>query len=324
MPHTSHRSVVIYNPVKTDVDHLKQRVNEAAAKFDWGEVDWVETTEDSPGEAQAREAAEAGAEMVIACGGDGTVRSVATGLNGTSAALGIFPEGTGNLLARNLGLPLDLDRAVEAAYRGKDRTIDFCHADITRPDGSEERLHFAVMAGVGLDAQMIVNTDDDLKKRFGVLAYAVAVVKSLGGGNRLKVTHRTDDSDEQRTSAHSIIVGNCGELVGTIKLIPDAEPDDGILDTVIMRPKDLLGWVQIAGLIVGQMVSKAVAKATGRSDRARGQRKASNTLRYMTGETFHATLSRPEEFEVDGDTVGEVTSFTVGLENLALKVRVPE
>lgn len=324
MPNTAPRSVVIYNPVKIDVEKLQERVDNAIDQYGWGEVDWVETTEEEPGETQAREAAHNGADMVIACGGDGTVRSVATGLRGTSAALGIFPEGTGNLLARNLGLPLDLDQAVKAAYGGRERTIDFCQADVVRPDGSEESIHFAVMAGVGVDAQMIVNTDDDLKKRFGILAYAIAIVKSLGGGNRLKVTHELDNEGPKRTSAHSVIVGNCGELIGPIQLIPDAEPDDGILDMVIMRPKDLLGWGQIFGSIALQIVTKAIAKARGRSHRTTGQRKDLKTLCYMTGETFRAKLSRPEVFEVDGDTVGEVTEFKVSLENLALKVRVSE
>lgn len=318
------RSVVIYNPVKIDVAKLHELVDTAVRTHGWGQVNWVETTEEEPGETQARQAAHDGAELVLACGGDGTVRAVATGLRGTEASLGIVPVGTGNLLARNLGLPLEPERAVEAAYAGTDRTIDFCQADVVRPDGAKETIHFAVMAGVGIDAQMIVNTDDDMKKRFGVLAYVIAIFKSLGGGDRLKVTHMLDEDAPRRTSAHSVIVGNCGELVGTIQLIPDAEPDDGILDIVIMRPEDLLGWVQIAGRIVLQMGTKAVAKAFGRARRVTGEKKDLKTLRYMTGETFHAKLSRPEVFEVDGDTLGEVTEFAVSLENLALTVRVTD
>lgn len=322
MPQRQPRSVIIYNPVKVDVERLHERVDSAVAEYGWGSVDWVETTEQEPGETQAKEAAESGAEMVIACGGDGTVRSVATGLRGTDCALGIFPQGTGNLLARNLGLPLDFDGAVRAAYAGRDRSIDFCHADVVREDGSAQRIHFAVMAGIGVDAQMIANTDDDLKKRYGVAAYVVAILKSLGGGDRLKVQHRLDDEDPVTSKAHSVIIGNCGELVGPISLIPDAEPDDGILDVLLMRPKDLLGWGQIFGSIAWYMLMKSVAKAMGRSERHRGEHRNLSTLRYETGKQFRAKLSRPEMFEVDGDTVGTVTEFSIGLESLALKVRV--
>lgn len=319
---TQKRSVVIYNPVKVDVERLHQKVDAAVADYGWGPVTWVETTEDEPGESQAREAAASGVDMVVACGGDGTVRSVATGLRGTEAALGIFPQGTGNLLARNLGVPLDFHRSVRTAYAGRDREIDFCHADVAREDGSEERIHFAVMAGVGIDAQMIVNTDDGLKRRFGVLAYAVAIAKSLGGGDRIQVEHQVDDEETLTSKAHSVIVGNCGELVGAIQLIPDAEPDDGILDILVMRPKDLLGWGQIFGSIFWNMTTTYVAKATGATDRQRGTRRRLSTLRYETGKSFTARLSRPEVFEVDGDTVGTVTGFRIGMDSRALKVRV--
>ena len=84
----------------------------------------VTTTADSPGTEQARAAVASGADVVLAWGGDGTVRAVADGLAGTSTALGILPAGTGNLLARNLGIPLDLDDAGAVAFGGAARRID--------------------------------------------------------------------------------------------------------------------------------------------------------------------------------------------------------
>ncbi|AWB81940.1 hypothetical protein C3B44_05885 [Corynebacterium yudongzhengii] len=317
------RSVVIFNPVKVDEDELRASVDTYVETYGWGEVSWVETSEDEPGENQARQAAEEGVDLVVVCGGDGTVRSVAAGLHNTDTALGVIPQGTGNLLARNLDIPLDLDHSVEVAYGGTTRRIDFCRADVTRPDGSTETIPFAVMAGVGIDAQMIVNTDDDLKKKIGPLAYAVAIFKSLGGGNRLHVEHQIDDHEVKRSSAHTLIVGNCGELVGTIELIPDAEPDDGMLDFVLLRPQDLLGWVQITGRIIGQMITKSIRKVIGRSTRVTGGEHEHRSLQYATGRSFHAKLSKPDVFEIDGDTVGEVSEFRVTLEEKALSVRVP-
>lgn len=317
--------VVIFNPVKIDETHIREAVLAYTDAHSWGNVAWVETTQDDPGEGQAAAAAEQGADLVIACGGDGTVRAVASGLHGTSIPMAIVPQGTGNLLARNLQVPLDLRHSVEVAFGGRDREIDFCYVDLTRPDGTTQTLPFAVIAGVGIDAQMIKNTDDEHKKRFGPLAYAVAVLRSLGGGDRLKLAHQLDDGPFRRTSAHSVIVGNCGELVGSIHLIPDAEPDDGILDILIMRPKDLLGWVQITGRLLRQMVQKSLHNFRRRpGDRVTGEHKDIKSLRYSTARTFHAKLNKPEEFEVDGDTVGKVTEFEVRIQPPSLLVRVPD
>lgn len=319
---STRQCVVIYNPVKVDEKKLREAVLGYTDAYSWGQVDWVETTENSPGEEQAAAAAHAGADLVVVCGGDGTVRSVAAGLHGTSVPLGILPQGTGNLLARNLRIPLDLYHSVEVAFGGKERDIDLCYADLTRPDGTEETLPFAVMAGVGIDAQMIINTDDEHKKRFGPLAYGLAIFRSLRGGNRLRVEHQLDNDPYKRISAHSVMVGNCGELVASLQLIPDAQPDDGILDILIMRPKDLLGWVQIFGRLLGQLGLKTARTVLQRDELFAGLNWDIKALRYSTARTFHVKLSKPEEFEVDGDTVGKVAEFAVRIEKPALRIRV--
>ncbi|GAB3943556.1 diacylglycerol/lipid kinase family protein [Corynebacterium tapiri] len=320
MSHNNQRAVIVFNPVKIEREELEPLVKAAASKHGWQEPEWVETTEDDPGEGQAKEAAADGADMVLACGGDGTVRAVSTGLRDTEAAMGIIPQGTGNLLARNLGLPLGMEKAIDVAFGGADRVIDFCAADVVDESGEERTIPFAVMAGVGIDAQMIENTDDDLKKKTGVFAYAVAVIKSLGGGNRLNLTYRIDEGEETKTRAHSVIVGNCGELIGAIELIPDAEPDDGLIDLLIMRPKGVFGWIPIICRIAGQIAWKYL----GRGKRFDGAKHTSDDVHYATGHTVSVELSQPEVFEVDGDTVGKVRSFAIRLDPLSLSVRVPQ
>ena len=168
-------------------------------------------------------------------GGDGTVRAVAQELVGTGVPLGLLPGGTGNLLARNLGLPVDsLADAAAAAFSGRDRTIDVGWL-VVEPSESQrtgdldtgaDNVHcFTVMAGVGFDAQIMDDAPEGVKDRAGWAAYVAS------GGK-----HLTDDPFaldlvvDGRTAAaglvRTVVVGNCGELTGGMVLLPDAEVDD--------------------------------------------------------------------------------------------------
>ncbi|WIM69689.1 diacylglycerol/lipid kinase family protein [Corynebacterium suedekumii] len=320
---TSRQAAVVYNPVKVDVDELKSLVHAAAEKHGWGDVAWFETTVEDPGLGQAKQAAEEGAEMVVACGGDGTVRAAAAGLRDTGASLGIIPQGTGNLLARNLSLPLEMEDAIDTVFGGQDTRIDTCTAELTRPDGSTESLDFVVMAGVGIDAQMIVNTDDDLKKKIGFLAYGVAIAKSLAGGNRIRVDYRLDGGARHRTRVHSLIIGNCGDLVASVPLLPDAQANDGIFDLVAIRPTGVFGWAQVFGKIGHQMWEKFRLRVLRRDERITGGDDDIKALQYVTGTRLEVTLKHPEVFEVDGDEAGEVTAFTITIDPESLVVREP-
>ena len=126
------------------------------------EIDWLETTEDDPGAGQTRQALAAGADLVLVCGGDGTVAACAGALAGTGVPIGLVPTGTGNLLVRNLGLPLDVPTALDQALGSSRRTIDLLESDGRR---------FAVMAGLGFDAAMIRDTGEQAKARHGWAAY---------------------------------------------------------------------------------------------------------------------------------------------------------
>jgi diacylglycerol kinase family enzyme len=315
------QAAIVYNPIKVDLAALRKAVTAAERKAGWKRSLWLETSEEDPGGGQAKEAIAKGAAVVLAAGGDGTVRAVAEALSGTDTPLALLPSGTGNLLARNLELPLDdLEHSVETALTGDDRTIDVGTVEVERPDGSRATNTFLVMAGVGLDAQMIANTNPEQKKKVGWLAYVDAIARSLRRNHRIRLRYTVDGSPIQTMSAHTVLVGNCGALPGNILLLPDAKIDDGIFDLVALRPKGAIGWVQIWVKIVWE---NGVLRRSAVGRKLMGLSKEVRTLRYLTGRSFVARFSRPEEYELDGDPFGKAVAIRVLVEPLALKVRVP-
>ncbi|GAB3122387.1 diacylglycerol/lipid kinase family protein [Glaciibacter psychrotolerans] len=315
------RATVIYNPVKVELDSLKAAAARAEKRHGWDESLWIATTEEDPGVAQAGEAIENSADVVIAAGGDGTVRAIGEGLHGSGIPLALLPSGTGNLLARNLDLSLrDLDDAVETAFSGVDRPIDVGIIDLRRPESSVDRRAFLVMAGLGIDAQMIENTDPALKKRAGWLAYVTSVVRSLRDGNELHVRYRLGDGATRRSTVHTFIVGNCGSLPANMVLMPDAQIDDGLLDIVMLRPEGALGWVRIWIRVAWE---NGILRRTRTGRRLLGRSKPIRPLVYEKCATLEASFGRPEKIELDGDAFGEVTAIRVSIDGGGLLVRMP-
>jgi len=146
--------VLVVNPTKVDdFAQLQATVSEQCARRGLPEPVVLETTESDTGAGAAHDAVRRGAQLVLVAGGDGTVQAVCGGLAGSGVVLGILPLGTGNLLARNLDLPLELDPALAVALGGRERRLDLATASI----GDRDPVHFAVMAGVGFDAEMMVD-----------------------------------------------------------------------------------------------------------------------------------------------------------------------
>jgi diacylglycerol kinase family enzyme len=315
------QAAVVYNPIKVDLPALEAVVAAAEIKAGWQKSLWYETTEDDPGIGQAKLAVGKGADVVMAAGGDGTVRAVAAALRETGVPVGLLPSGTGNLLARNLDLTLDdLEHAVTTAFMGKNRSIDVGTVEAELPDGTREKNTFLVMAGVGLDAQMIANTNAELKKKVGWLAYVDAIARSLKGNNRVRMRFTVDGSPIRTMTAHTVLVGNCGSLPGNILLLPDAAVDDGVLDVVALRPKGLIGWLQIWVKIVWE---NGVLRRSAVGRKLMSLTKEVRTLRYINGKSFTARLSRPEEYELDGDPFGKAVALRATVEHLGLVVKVP-
>ena len=296
---------IIWNPSKIDDAHLRTVVAEELGS----DVRWWETSTEDPGKSMAQSAVDAGCETVIAVGGDGTVRAVAEAVAGTDVSLGIVPQGTGNLLARNLGVPLDdIPAALRRIAKADARRIDLGWVRF-----DDEERAFAVMVGFGLDAQMLVETDDDLKDRAGWLAYVEAMGRAMAGTEMTGLRLAVDDEDPQEVRGHTLLIGNCGMLQGGVRLLPDAQIDDGRLDLLLISSDGARQWLETIRSVVWD---NGIRRVLTRDQTA----VSTESARHLTAERIRVELDGPLAFEVDGEEVGEVTSFEVRVQADALKV----
>ena len=249
--------------------------------------------------ALTRRAVAAGASLVFAAGGDGTVRACAEALAGTGVPLAIVPLGTANLTARALGVPSRGGRAVEAGFGGRDHAIDLGH--LTLEEGG---TWFTAMAGIGLDAAVVAAAGERLKRRLGWAAYAAAGVRRLALPPR-EFTIRPDGAEPLRRRARSVVVANAGLLPGGFTLLPAARLDDGLLDVGILAPSGGWDWIRLAGRVLAR---------GRRQDRALGCLQARRV--QVSADTV---LPR----QVDGEIVAPGRALTVSVCPGTLVVRLP-
>jgi YegS/Rv2252/BmrU family lipid kinase len=298
----SRRLAVILNPIKVeDPAAFRLLVDERAKQLGWSEPSWFQTTIEDPGRSMAHEAALGGAELVVVCGGDGTVRTVCAELAGTGIPVGVVPAGTGNLLARNLALPLYLNAAVDVALNGQDRAIDLVRIS---GDGLGEDQHFLVMAGMGFDAAIMEGANDQIKAKVGWLAYVVSGLRNLMFP-AVRVDVSVDDQPFTRHRARTIVVGNVGFLQAGLPLLPDATIDDGRIDVVLVNPRRFLSWLRVVVRVVG-----------------RGRR-VDETVNRMTGRKVVVKAASDTPRQIDGDPVGAGQELVCECLPGKLLVRVP-
>lgn len=291
------RAAIVYNPLKVpDLDDMTERVKTFMDANGWAEPLWLETAEDDPGIGMCERAIHDGCDVVFVCGGDGTVMAAVTALAGCDVPLAILPAGTGNLLARNLDLPLnDEEEALRIGVSGRTIRIDV---------GVCEDRKFAVMAGLGFDAAIMRDAPEGLKKAVGWPAYLVSAGKHLRGrGIRVAIT--VDDGEPMQRRVRSVVVGNVGKLQAGIPLLPDAKPDDGYLDVVVIAPRNVLDWVR-----VGSRVVRRADVPDRRMERFRSRRVL-----------IEASHSQPRQ--LDGDVIEDSRTMDITIEEKALQVRVP-
>ncbi|HET6562043.1 MAG TPA: diacylglycerol kinase family protein [Marmoricola sp.] len=301
LPRTRQLAVIL-NPIKVeDPAAFRGLVNQRAAELGWAEPSWFQTTVADPGRSMAHEAAIEGAELVVVCGGDGTVRTVCAELAGTGIPVGVVPAGTGNLLARNLDLPLYLNAAVDVALNGQDRAIDIVRI---AGDGFEDDEHFLVMAGMGFDAAIMEGANEQLKAKVGWLAYVVAGFRSLMFP-AVRVDISVDDEPFTRHRVRTIVVGNVGFLQAGLPLLPDAAIDDGRIDVVMVNPARFLSWLRVVGRVV-----------------SRGRR-VDETVNRMTGRKVVIKAAHSTPRQVDGDPIGAGQELICECLPGKLLVRVP-
>ncbi len=290
-------TVLVVNPAKVaDPAALYDRVARRSAELGLPVPRLVSTTVENPGEGQAREAAATGAQLVLVAGGDGTVRASAQGLAHTGVPMGILPQGTGNLLARNLDIPQDEDEALDVALRGAERTLDLGRLE----DGTA----FAVMAGAGLDALMMREAPEGLKGVVGWGAYVVGGIRGLRH-RRVRLTLRLDDDPPRQAVVRTVVVGNVGKLTAGLLLLPDAAPDDGALDVALVAPRSPKDWLV---LIARGLV---------------GRHRPDHRLELLRARRVEVRTRRPEARQVDGELIDDGTGFAAEIDPAAVVVRVP-
>lgn len=315
------RAALIYNPIKVESAALRTLVKHHSAIAAWDEPLFFETRIDDLGDGVAREALDAGVDAMLVAGGDGTVRAVCEAMSGSGIPLTIVPSGTGNLLARNLRLPLDSpEPMVRATFNGTTDTIDCGFASLTREDGSSEERAFVVMGGMGLDAAMIANTNGDLKKRVGWVAYVDGAARSLLNAKPFDVTYRVPGRRQHRAQVQSILIANCGSLPAGLELIPEASVSDGLLDVAVFQPKGALGW-----LLVWRRVAwdNSVMRRFRAGRRILALRTKDNAVRYTRGTGVTISAAAPHPVQLDGDEFGDAVSMRCRVAPASLIVTLP-
>ena len=301
MPETRTALAVILNPIKIDdAETFKQRVRRAARAAGWDEPIWFETTVDDAGASMARAAVAAGADVVAVAGGDGTVRVVCAEMAGTGIPVGIVPAGTGNLLARNLAIPLSQDLAIDTVLNGQDQAID----TVLIEGDDLAATRFVVMAGVGLDAAIMAEATESLKSRIGWPAYVVAGARQIRYP-ALRIDISVDGAEPVRRRARTVVIGNVGSLQAGIPLLPDAEIDDGLLDVVIIAPRRVFGWIPVLARVLTR------------------RRTVDDRLDRYTGRTVEIVAAHSTPRQLDGDLVTPGMRLRAEVEPGRLLVRVP-
>lgn len=292
------RVAVVVNPTKVTnyqrsiAEHALRRAGAARVRF-------VETTVEDPGEGQSRTAA-ADSDVVIAYGGDGTVRGCVAGLSGRDTPLAVLTGGTGNLLARNLDLPSGVDAAAAVALGGDRRRIDVGVARADGAGGSGER--FAVIAGIGFDAVMLRDAPEHVKARIGAVAYVLAGLRNLRApGFQAQVEV---DGVLVRRRVQTVLIGNVGKLQAGLPVLPDATPDDGLLDVVVISPRTHLQWLEVVTRVILRRPHRVHAES-------------------MRGRHVVVQTDEPQPYQLDGDVRIDTQRLVCDVEPRALVLCVP-
>jgi YegS/Rv2252/BmrU family lipid kinase len=266
---------VVFNPATGGGDDADDRERDTRQALEAAGVDvlWLETTKEDPGRGQTAKAVAEGVDLVVAQGGDGTVMACVTGLAGTATPLAVLPGGTGNLLATNFDIPSDLEGAVEVALEGERVRLDVATLDDDR---------FVVMGGIGFDAAMLRDADPKLKEHLGAVAYVLSGFRHL----RRRATRfrlRLDDRPPLERIGQGVLIGNLGRLQGGLPVMPDARPDDGLLDVAVLQTRTVLDWLALAARLLLR------------------RRRKDPKLELFTARRVEIDCDRPQPVERDGD-----------------------
>jgi YegS/Rv2252/BmrU family lipid kinase len=272
------------------------------------EIEIHEVSEGDDLRAIVRDALRRGCDPIIAAGGDGTVSTVADVLVGTGTFLIVFPLGTANVLARELGIPIDLDGAsrLGAGRLNPGSLSGRRHAVVVIDAMKIAGRHYFTQVGVGIDSLMIRDTAVEQKRKFGRLAYIRTALTSLVGFQPRRFAVTVDDRTFS-VKASQVLVANTGMMGGPmLRWGPDIRPDDGRLDVCIVRARSILDY---AALFVHVLL---------------GSHKKSPNVRYVVASrSVVIEAKHPLPVQADGEILG-TTPVRIEIVPLALKVVVPE
>ncbi len=297
-PTSPRQLAVVFNPSKERTEAVGQIIMEAVVAANWPRPRFYETSPENAGFAAAQQAVAEGADLVLAVGGDGTVRAVADALVASGVPLGVVPLGTGNLLARNLGMSVaDIHSCVNIALHGQPQAVDMIELDFLPPSPRfsgrvrppQGPVRFLVMGGAGFDAQIMTDTREDLKARIGWLAYVEASFRHLLSRRRPALIS-VDGAPFVRRKVRAVLLANTGKIQGGVQLASVAQLSDGQLETVVLSPRNLTSWARL-------VLEFALGSHSPRFP----------VVEHFVGSEVEVRFpAAPLPVEVDGDVLGEV------------------
>ena len=277
------KAILISNPKtgryasrRRPVEELAQQLESLGMKVD------LRLTQ-GPGDATAiaARAAGNGTSDVIVAGGDGTINEAIQGLAGSKARLAIIPRGTGNVLARELGLPLDDEQALKVVAQGKSRQI---YLGLAIDETTNESRHFVLMAGIGLDASVVRRVQPSLKKRIGKGAFWVSGLSHLATWNPQPFILEINGHNYTSTFA---AIGKAAKYGGDLAITPGARLDQPEFEICIIDTRSRLRYLHL--------LSQAMRN---------GMPRDTPEVRFVTATTVKA--HGDAHVQIDGELIGHL------------------
>lgn len=298
LPKNIASAAIIVNPASGKGDSRKrlEEIKRAAEKRGW-KGDFYETTKEIPGKKIVEKAIKKGAKHIIIGGGDGSIMEILEILRKHKVTLGIIPLGTGNLLARNLSIPLTVEEALDVALFGKERRIDI---------GKANETHFSVVAGMGLDAQIMESTDRNMKDKLGYLAYFLNTMKHIHGKSfRYKVS--LDNKTPFTMRAKTIMAANMGKIMGGIEVVPHTDPQSGTLQIAAVKTHSTTSWIN---LFIHAIVDSV--------------KKSPHYEIYKAKSITIQSLEKKITYQADGDSFAPTKTLNITIYPQAITILTPQ
>lgn len=239
----------IVNPASGKQEPILSYINQAmaASNTNW---DITVTKKDVSADKVARELI-GKTDLVAVYGGDGCVTAVASALHATQTPMAVIPGGTANVMAKELGIPLDTVEALELLAKNDSRIMN---VDMGLVNGTP----FLLRVNLGIMATMITNADREIKESLGQLAYGVTAIRSVANAKSVNY-HLVIDGKEIVADGVSLTVTNSGNIgIGDFALQPGISITDGKLDVVLMKENSFISLLKIAGSTLLQQETEAL------------------------------------------------------------------